>query len=366
MFPAEAVGCSDRRSTLSTDGFMLATWTPEKDAAFAAESKRMVADASKAPAAKQDKQVDSAAPVPDKVDGSKAEAVVSDDKGPADKAKAPDGPEAPDLSFLPESVRSKVHFDDDHALGTVKSGFMAHAEATKKFQAASALQRDAENYRFLIGDEDMAAVVAKAMADKKAGRKIGVPAVAPVATDVDPLDPASLAQFVTSTAEKVADEKVAAARTEVQKELDAPTLYRNAMNAAITEYAKANAVETDVMAEAVKLAAADNANVDVFPEDVPRLMGGYVRAARLSKQVTKPVNKPVVGNGHAGTEAVTSPNGRGGSAVANTLTFPAHWVNGRPPRVETDAQAELTMLYAIQKNYGPDVTLEAARTGRFR
>lgn len=346
------------------------TWTPERDAAFAKESAQM-AEAAKAAAATKrgpataDKPADPPAAAPDKVPVPASGVVVSDGKDAADKAKAPDAPELPDLSFLPESVRSKVHFDDDHALATVKSGWMAHSEATKRFTEAKALERDALNYRALVADEDAAAVVAKVLADKKAGRKVALPVDPTPEPELDTLDPTAIKSYIDSKAKAAEEAAAVRAKAEIRQDLDAPTVYRNAMNAAISAYAAEHAVEQDVMVEAVKLAAADNAGVEVYPEDVARLMGGYVRAARYAKATvtTTPTNKPVTGSGRTGTEAVTSPTGRGGTSTAHTISYPEHWVNGKPPRVETDAQAEMSLLYAMRRRLGPEVTLEDVRAG---
>jgi len=335
--------------------------TPAQSDSLAAASAKIIADA-KAPAAS--KPADATVAKPDKVEAPAADGVVSGAGGSADKAQAPAKPDALDLSFLPESVRSKVHVDDDHALAALKSGYMAHGEATKKFQEAAALRRSAENYDFLMADPDLAAVVVKAVADKQAGRK---PSEAPTDTpepEIDPFDPKSVASEIDRRAEVKASEKIEAFR----KELDAPNVWRAKMNEAIGSYAASHAVEEAVMIEAVKLAAADF-QAEGFtpqPDDVARLMGPYVRLARVSAKpaVAPPVNNLVESkNGRPGTEAVTSPTGRGGPHTASVLAFPSHWKNGVCPLRETDEQATASHLYRMRARYGPDVTLEDVRAG---
>lgn len=331
--------------------------TPEQAASFAAESAKIV-EAEKSAAVVPDPK---AGAVPDKVADPKAGEAVSGAEGSADKGETPPvKPDALDLSFLPESVRSKVHVDDDHALAALKSGYMAHGAATKKFQEAAALKDAADKWNFIVGDPDLADLVVKAIADKKAGRKPVLPADEPD-PEIDPLDPKSVASVIDRRVKAGVEEGVGRLR----EELDAPARYHAEMNAALGAYAEQHAIEPDVMVEAIKLAAADlsKSGETAEPRDVPRLMGAYVRLARVAKPTTTPVNKPVTPNGHAGTEAVTSPTARGGPHTGGVVPFPSHWKNGECPLHETDEQMESSHLYRMRRLYGPNVTLEDVRAG---
>lgn len=291
--------------------------------------------------------------------------VVSGDTAEADKANAPAKPDALDLSFLPENVRSKVTVADDEALAVLKSGFMAHPVATKKFQDASklreeaeALKRSAANYDFLMADEARAAKVLAIMSDKG-----GTPPVDD-AEELDTLDPKSVLSVIDKRVEKAK----ADVRAELRREADAPKVWADSMNSALGEYAEKHSVDVDTMTAAIKLAEADfkAENVRPEPEDVPRLMGAYVRLARLTPKpaaATPPVNKPATGNGHAGLETVTSPTARGGPFTGNVVPFPAHWKNGEQPLHESEDQMATSHLYRMRVRFGPQVTLEDVVAG---
>ncbi|MDD5305458.1 MAG: hypothetical protein PHS14_20350 [Elusimicrobia bacterium] len=281
-------------------------------------------------------------------------------------ATPPEKPTTLDMSFISEKVRSRIHVDDDEALAELKNGYLAHPAATKKFQEASAmlekaqaLERDAQNYRDLVSDPDVAAVVAKAALDKASGKK-PTPPEASVVDDLDTLDP----KAVVARIDKSKVEAKAEALAELRAELSAPDKYRAAMNAQIGAYAVKHGVDQTTMTEAVRLAIEDlGPDAQVSPEQVPTLLPAYVRLARLTaKPAASPENKVAAPSAPTGTESVASPTGRAGPHATSVVPFPSHFVNGEPPRGKpTPAQYEQEMLFAARKRHGPQVTLEDLR-----
>ena len=321
-------------------------------------------------------KADNGAPAPaakiDKPDGAVAAPVPVKAVTEADKVNAP----APKyvaglLDFLPEAVRSKVTVTDDEAAAVLKSGWMAHSSATQKFIEASnlrkeaeKLQRSASNYDALVADPDVALVI-KAVEDKRNGKKPSAPvAVAddPALKDVDPAIVAAL--------DKRAEAKVAPALQEnakLREEIQAmqrPQAARTAFNEVVGAFVAANGVEQDVIAEAIRLADADlekdgQTLLTVDPKMLPILLRPQVEVARLKKRVP-PVanaNKNGAANGQAGTAEVASPTGRGGVHSDQSVPFPAHYVNGEPPRrPRTDAERSAEHDFHLKLAFGPNAT----------
>lgn len=355
------------------DGFKrtarLPTYGPEQDlaleTAFAAAA---VAAVTATPPANADK----GAPPVASGNGSDKPAVVTggsisgESVAGGDKGAAPPPPaDAPDLTWLPEDVRSKVHFDDDETHARVKSGFMAHAAATAKFddaaklrKEAEAIERDAKNYRALIA-HPKAGEIARAALE---GREIPDPAAQP---EADPNEPVTRAE-----AERIAATKAAAMKTDLVEEMQRPEKIRAAVNGAISAYAAENKVPEKVMTEAVQAA---NASLlkrgrvwETDPEQVATLLDGFVEAARV-KYAAKPA-APATGqvvpppNGHIGTEEVASPTGKGGPHTTNVVPVPSFYVNGQmPKRPLTAVEWEEQHLFRMRERFGPGVTLEQIR-----
>lgn len=355
-------------------------WTPEDDANLAKAMGERVAAAraadaaASAPPAKAGKggAPDAAAANPsDNDQPEQTDSVSSDAAGATDKGGTPP-PAAPttfDTLFLPERSRSKVHFDDDQAYADVRAAVDGgRAAATQKFQDASALRRDAENYRALIGDPDLAAVIVQAKADKLAGRSPAFPASGAPPRELDPLDPKSVEEHIARTVA----EGVAQPIRELREELSRPAKLKAAVNEALGDFATANGVDVATMQAAVRLADARliETGKKWHPDLVDVLMPSYVELARAKQAPATP--PPASGaskttpptNGHAGTDEVASPTGRGGAHQAHVIPLPRHFVNGKPPqRPRSSTEYEDEMLYAMRKRYGPDVTIEDVRAG---
>ncbi len=347
---------------------------PDVNAALEAEfAKRAAAKAAPSTTpAKADKVDSTPAATVDKPTGDAAGAVSGAAVTAEDKAKAPDAATTLDLSFLPEAIRSKVRVESDEAAAVLKSGFMAHSAATSKFIEASklrkeaeALQRSAANYDALVSDPDVALVI-KAVEDKRNGKKPSAPA--PVEDDpaLALLGPEGVAALDKRTGAMVsaAQAEVARLREEIQS-ITRPTAQRAAFNSICDAFVAANGVEQDVMAEAIRLADADLAKdeqslLTVDPKMVPILLRPQVEVARLRKRVppVTAANKTAATNGQAGgTAEVASPTGRGGTHSDQTVPFPAHYVNGRPPnRPRTDAERSAEHLFKTRLAYGPNAT----------
>ena len=331
---------------------------------MAAESAKRIESAKAAEAAKQAPVKDKAAPpanVPaDKVDAPAPSDVVSATEADADKAKAPETVEEADLSFLPEAVRSQVKVSSVQAAAALKSGWMAHSEATKRFTEAKAMERDATNYRDLVADPELAEIVTKAVMDKRAGRKPLAPVAEPD-PEIDPFDPKSVASFVS----KQVETKVSEARAADQAERERPNEVKAAVNEALNAYQLDRAIDPAIFVEAVKMAdAALVKNRRVWdPETVDVLIEPYVAlaSAAKAKQVTEAVNKADTKNGRSGTAEAASPTGLGGPHTAHVIPLPAHLATGKPPKAITDEMREQELLYAMRRRYGPGVTLEDVR-----
>ena len=228
-------------------------------------------------------------------------------------------------------------------------------------EKAQALERDAKNYRDLVSDPDVAAVIVQAVADKRSGKKPVVPA--PVEDEpLDTLDPKAVVDRIDKSGAKA----TADALTQLRAELSAPDKYRAAMNAAIGAYAVKHEVDQATMSEAVRLAIEElGADAQVSPEQVPSLLPAYVRLARMTaKPAATPENKVAPKIEPTGTESVASPTGRAGSAATSTIPFPKHFVNGEPPRGHrpTPSEYEQEALFSARRRFGPQVTLEDLRT----
>lgn len=348
-------------------------WTPEQDAALEAEvAKRAesakAADAAKAtppvkdkgepPAAKETSSPENVPPVAGE------EKVTNDEAGDKDKGKTPESQGAFDVSFLPEDVRSRVHFDDEKSFAAVKSGWMAHAEATKKFQEAGAIRRDAENYRAVVADEEVGGVLLQAAALRKAGKKFrlveeGQPTPKAEEPEFDPFDP--------KAHERIARKAVREELGQFREELERPSKVTVAVNSALEAYAAAENIDQPTMIEAIKMADAAlvKAGRKWDPEQVAVLMPGYVEAAKAKKPAAPPpgANKAPPSNGHKGTEEASSPVGRGGPHQTHVVPPPAFYVDGHTPnRRLTNAEWDEENLYRMRLRFGPNVTIEDIRS----
>ena len=364
----------------------LPPYTPEMDAALAkeiearSEQAKAEADtkAKKGPAKAAKPETSETAATPDTVKASEGAGQVS---SPADGATdtgehPPVTPDALDLSFLPEEVRSKVHFDDDKAYAAVKSGWLAHSEATRKFQEASVLRkeadadkRDAENYRALVADPDVAQVVVKAVADKRDGKKPSPPAPSVLDAPIDPENPvASIDAKLKALADKQRelDQREAKAREAAN--------VRVAVGDAVLAYATQSGEDPAVVEQAVKdcdAALAKNGQ-KWTPETVAVLLPPYVEMAKAKRaSAPKPfaptngaVTKTAPASATPGTETVASPTGRGGVHQTQPVPYPSWYVNGQPPKGYKPGEADLEQehLYLMRRRFGPNVTLEDIRS----
>lgn len=356
------------------DGFKrtarLPTWTPEHDAsletALAAHAAKAVATAT--PPAQADKGAVPPTPTgSDKATVESGGSVSGESVAGGDKGATPPPPaDAPDLSWLPDEVRSKVHFDDDETHAKVKSGFMAHSAATAKFteaarlrEEAKAIERDAANYRVLSA-HPRAKDIVKAVVEGG-----DVPEPQPTREPVDTSDPAAVLAEL--------DRTKAEAKAEVDKlreELTGPARHRQAVIDTLRAFEVDNSVPEKVMTEAV--AAADayllSKGRKWNPETAADLVAGYVEVAR-AKYATKPPPVPaptgqpaVPPNGHTGTAEVASPTGSGGPHNQGLVPLPSFYVNGKMPnRPLTAAEWNEQDLYRMRERYGPGVTPEQIR-----
>jgi hypothetical protein len=351
---------------------------PDPDAALEAEfTKRAAAKAAASTAPVKTDTADSTpAATGDKPNGETAAPVSGAAVTAEDKAKAPDAATTLDLSFLPENVRSQVHFDSEEAAAAVKAGWLAHGAATKKFIEASnlrkeaeALQRSAKNYDALVADPDVALVI-KAVEDKRNGKKPAAPAPAEDDPALALLGPDGIAAIDRRTEAKVsaANAEVTRLREEIES-ITRPTAQRAVFNQTCDAFVAANQVEQDVMAEAIRMADADLAKdgqslIDVDPKMLPILLRPQVEVARLKKRVP-PVavaNKNGAANGQAGTAEVASPVGRGGAHSEQSVPFPKHYVNGQPPRrPRTAAEWAEEDDFRVKLAYGPNATASDVR-----
>ncbi len=344
-------------------------WGPQEDAALAKamEEAAAKAAATSAPPVKTDKGATSLPVEPDKeiavAAGEVSGATTGEDKG----TTPPDAGTAPDLSFLPEDVRSKIHVDSEEAAAALKSGWMAHSEATKRFTEAKAVQRDADNYRALVSDPDLAEVVVKAVADKKAGKKPNASPASPPAEDVepevDPLDSESIKAHSRWEVSQVRKEMAALKATISEATRPDPL---QAVKASLLAYQADKKVDDGVMQAAVEAANANLASEGVTawtPEtaaDFVAYVKGFVANAKSVPAPVTPAKQPVQPtNGQPGLAAVTSPVSRGGTHQAHVVPMPKHYVNGEPPkRPRTAEEWADEDLYRMQMRFGPNVTRE--------
>lgn len=354
----------------------LPTWTPEQDAAFVEESNRIKAEYAKetgtSPAqADKDATSDDAAP-PDKAAG---EAPGADSRGTAategQGETPPDDAGTFDLSFLPESVRSKIRVEDEEAHAALKSGWMAHSEATKRFQEAKRLEREAENYRSITSDPEIAKVVHSMIADKLAGKPLSTPKVVEEQIPaIDPFEPATIEAHVEKRVEIALRKSMEAEAARRRAEAEAPVLAKQAVTEALVAYVAESGIDEATAKEATALA---NARLLARgktwdPERVDVLMDAAVAEVRLKKAApapSAPANKTVPPqNGASGTATVASPVGRGGAHAAHAIPAPKY-SNGlsTPPAHMTDEDYEQEMLYAMRKRFGPNVTIDDVRAG---
>lgn len=344
----------------------MSSYTPADDANLlkameeAAAKAKAEAEANSAPPEKDKGASSPGVATGDKGNGEETGSVTNGTAPQSDKApNAPDFGSAFDTSFLPESVRSKVHFDDDAAFAAVKNGYLAHAEATRKFQEASALKRDAENYRALVSDPDYVQAIAKVTTEKATGNPAPAPESEP---ELDPLDPNSVKTFI---AKQIQVEKA-----KVVQEMSAPAVHLQRVNGAISAYFSDKGLDQAACKRCVDAVQENMASHGGMwtPEMVPILLAPYVAAERAkiaspSTPAAPPANKTAPVNGAPGLERVASPVGRNGPHQTQTIPFPKHFVNGEPPKGRRASEAELEeeLLYAMRKRFGPDVTIEDVR-----
>lgn len=349
------------------------TYTPEMDAELAEASKALIA--AKAPVVPTDKAAPAAPVIPDKVEGAPASGAVPSAPTADDKAKAPEAKPVLVPDFLPEKIRPKVHVDDEEALETLKAGYLAHSEATKRFTAAKALERDAANYRAFKDDPVLGPLIVQAALDKQAGK---TPRLAPY-DGQDPSVPPE-ERFDDATEARLARERErvkAETLAQLRAEAARPQQAIASVNEAITQFAIENEVDKDLMLAAVELAKPALLRT-MDPEQVPALMPAYLELAKVKAAAPKapppqPTSTPpaaprqadATSNGNLGLETVASPIGRSSPNASQVVEFPKFYVNGQPPRRPlTEDEMEEVGLFAMRRRFGPDVTLEEYRIAR--
>lgn len=320
------------------------------------------APAKKAPPAGDKGKADGEAPPVENAPAGDAAPVSAGENSPPDNAeKAPEAEEPVDLSWLPdESVRQELAKAKlpKAVADKLKSGWIGHAETTRRFQEIAGIKRDAENWKAATSDPERARKIVAILTDAP---------VEPSATDVvdadppvdfDPLDPKSVARYTATVAAKAA-EVAARKATESfwQERVEGPLAKKEAVNGAISQYAEQHNVPKDVMLSAVASLKESwaSAGVPLSPELVPALLAPHVEAAKLRalSAPKPPASKGNNGaNGQGGLSEVASPSGRAGTAAGSTIPIPEFIRQNRLP--QTDAEIDEGIRYAAAKRYGPD------------
>lgn len=281
----------------------------------------------------------------------------SADAANAGESPAPESEEPVDLSWAPDSVKQEIEKAklSKAALNALKSGFMGRKEITQRFQEIAAVKRDADNWRAATSDPEKAKRIVDILTRQDEPAPVAEPEVD--AAQFDPLDPVSVAKFTAAQAAKVAAAEARKAVGEFWKEkVEGPLSRKNAVNAAISQFAQDNGVEASVTQAAVNsMLATWPEGVPLSPELVPALLAPHVEVAKMraASAPKKQTNGATGLGGKGGLSEVASPSGRAGTAAGSTIPIPAFVRENRAP--ETDEEIEEGMRYAIAKRYGPDV-----------
>lgn len=296
--------------------------------------------------------------------------------GGAKADEAPPAPDALDLAFLPETIRSKVRFDDKEAYEVVKSGFMAKEHHSKWVNEAADQVHAAENWKKATKEPPRArsiiSILTSANFDEAAEARVKAALEAQsepageeeAAESIDPLDPVARQKEIRREAEKIAKTEIRRTLDEIQR----PALAQQAVNAAIDRYVATSGTPQAVMVEAVKLHNASPARRSMLtPENADELLAPYVELAKLKANTNGTATNSPAQNATSGLTEVASPTSRGGSFQPQPVPLPKHWADGsavKPGFRPTQAQLEDEILYAAQKNVSPSFTREALRAAR--
>lgn len=317
--------------------------SPDLVSQFAAATKAL----SEAPPAKEAKP-EAAPPGKDEAVGvAVGSGETGQDAGKAEEAPAPATP--PDLSWLPEDLRSKGETIDPAVANWMKEHALRQSDYTRKTQALAeerkALEQVKERaalWERLMSHPEAADAAYRAMKGEQAPAKSDEDEV-----DLFSLDSAGLKKWIEAKASAAVEAARKAAKDEVEAVVVRPQKERSAVIQALIDYAQAESIDDDTMRAAIAAAEAHASEVGVVPtpKNAVALVKPFLADARRSV-----ANKANAAKRSGGLAEVAAPVGRG-AGVIPPKAVPS-WKSKGADWPETEAEKVAFLRDLAVQNHG--------------